>query len=434
MIQALWRSADRAFAAGTHEGTTTDASGALVLGAPAQTGVYLDPFEPDASRAPHVWEGGAWESPVVSIDDALVGGATEAIPSWNARTPAGCFVEIAVRGRVAGGEWAPWRTMARWAEGAAAEDIHRTSVDDDATDAWARVATDVYASRPGVAFDALQVRVALRRPAGAPGTGGVADTVGGGPRVTLVAVDAAGEVDAVGERAPEASLPASLPPVAIDVPPLAQHVHDGRLPEIGGGGDAWCAPTSVAMVRAHFGHRPDAAALDAFGDPDPEVPHAATGAFDHAYGGTGNWAFGAAFAAVPGDERSAPLEAYIQRLDDLTHARAFLDAGIPLVASIAFARGELPGADYATGGHLLVIRGFDERGDVLVADPAAPSNERVLKTYPRAPFERLWQRASRGVVYVIAPEAGVRGPEASRSHAPVANAPAPEASLERSRS
>ena len=82
-----------------------------------------------------------------------------------------------------------------------------------------------------------------------------------------------------------------------------------------------------------------------------------------------------------------------------------LAAGIPLVASVAFEEDELPGAGYRTSGHLLVIVGFDENGDVVVNDPAShsiPSNDEVRTVYPREAFAKVWMR-SRGLVYVIHP-------------------------------
>jgi hypothetical protein len=48
-----------------------------------------------------------------------------------------------------------------------------------------------------------------------------------------------------------------------------------------------------------------------------------------------------------------------------------------------------------------VITGFTSAGNVLVNDPAAPSNGSVRRTYNRAQFERAWLGRSGGTVYVI---------------------------------
>ena len=121
--------------------------------------------------------------------------------------------------------------------------------------------------------------------------------------------------------------------------------------------------------------------------------------FDHAYGGAGNWSFNTAYAALHG------TEAFVTRLRSLEEAELFVAAGIPLVASVAFEEDELPGAGYRTSGHLLVVAGFDEAGDVIVNDPAShriPSNDEVRAVYPRAPFEKVWMRSG-GLVYVVRP-------------------------------
>ena len=90
-----------------------------------------------------------------------------------------------------------------------------------------------------------------------------------------------------------------------------------------------------------------------------------------------------------------------------TEAERFIEAGIPLVASIS---GVLPGFLFtSTNGHLLVIRGFAANGDVITNDPAVRANAQARKVYPRADFERIWLGGSTGTVYVIRPP-GVRLP------------------------
>ncbi|QTX05914.1 C39 family peptidase [Agromyces archimandritae] len=190
------------------------------------------------------------------------------------------------------------------------------------------------------------------------------------------------------------------------MPRYAQYPHRGEYPEYGGGGEAWCSPSSVAMVRAAWGRAPGAAELAGIHAPngDAQVPYTAIRAYDHAYRGTGNWAFSAAAAAGDG------LEAYVDRFADLAEAERMLAAGIPLIGSVSFTREQLPEAGYATAGHLLVIRGVTEAGDVIVNDPAAASNEGVRRVYPRAAFEAAWRRGSGGVAYVVRPAApGVSG-------------------------
>ena len=118
--------------------------------------------------------------------------------------------------------------------------------------------------------------------------------------------------------------------------------------------------------------------------------------YDHDYDGAGNWPFNTAYAA--------PLagKAFVTRLRSLREAERFILAGIPVVASISFGRGELDGAPIsATSGHLLVIVGFTKTGDVVVNDPAASTKAGVRRTYDRGQLERAWLGGSGGTTYVI---------------------------------
>ncbi len=183
------------------------------------------------------------------------------------------------------------------------------------------------------------------------------------------------------------------------VPMSSQMIHKGEYPEWGGGGEAWCSPTSTSMVMRYFGKGPTAADYAWTSFQDGFVDHAARYTFDYAYDGTGNWPFNTAYAA------RHSLDAFVTRLYTLRDAEAFINAGIPLVASIAFGKGELDGAPISsTPGHLVVIRGFTSAGSVIVNDPAASKNSTVRRVYNRAQFEKAWQRGSGGVVYVIRPD------------------------------
>jgi hypothetical protein len=178
-------------------------------------------------------------------------------------------------------------------------------------------------------------------------------------------------------------------------------IHRGDFPEYGGGGEAWCSPTSTSMVLGYYDALPGPRAYAWVGDrPDPWVDHAARMTYDYDYEGTGNWPFNTAYAA------NLAGHAFVTRLRSLREAEPYLAAGIPLVASIAFGRGELDGAPIsASNGHLLVIVGFTKSGDVVVNDPAAPTDASVRRTYDRGQFENAWIPASGGTVYVITDDA-----------------------------
>jgi hypothetical protein len=118
---------------------------------------------------------------------------------------------------------------------------------------------------------------------------------------------------------------------------------------------------------------------------------------DQTNGIFGNWPANTAFASTLG------FDAWVDRFYSLVQVEQDVALGHPVIASLRWRSGELPGAPLdSTSGHLMVLRGFTTNGDVVVADPAAPSERSVRRVYPRAAFERVWLRAG-GVVYRIAP-------------------------------
>ena len=189
------------------------------------------------------------------------------------------------------------------------------------------------------------------------------------------------------------------------MPRYSQMVHRGDYPQYDGGGEAWCSPTRPTMVLRYYDALPRAPAYSWVRDgyPDPVVAHVARVTYDTAFGGTGNWPFNTAYAAP------ATGSAFVTRLRSLREAERFIAAGIPLVASVRSASGELRGAPISsTNGHLLVVVGFTRSGDVVVNDPAASSSSGVRRTYDRGQFEDAWLKryasgsgGSGGLVYVV---------------------------------
>lgn len=84
---------------------------------------------------------------------------------------------------------------------------------------------------------------------------------------------------------------------------------------------------------------------------------------------------------------------------------SYHDTGVPVIISYAFAAGELEGTPItSSAGHIMVVRGFDAKGNVIVNDPAAASDDTVRIVYNRADLERLWLKHSGGRVYLIYPQ------------------------------
>jgi len=327
------------------------------------------------TRDGHSYDQGRWDSPWVAPGY----GFTRLISSWSARTPGDSWVEISVRGRSKSGTTSSWDVLGQWTSGDRyTQRRTRSGQADDLAD----VNVDTWQADAGLT--SYQLRVSLLRRAGTTIT---------------PTVDVAG---AVVSRLPSGRVPTSEPGAArgrvLDVPRYSQMIHRGHYPQWGNGGQAWCSPTSTSMVLGHYDALPSRASYDwvPAGHTDPWVDYAARMTFDHDYDGTGNWAFNTAYAAPRAGK------AFVTRLRSLREAERFIVAGIPVIASISFGRGELSGAPIsASNGHLLVIIGFTRSGDVVVNDPAASSRSGVRRTYDRAQFENAWLPTSGGTVYVI---------------------------------
>jgi hypothetical protein len=310
-------------------------------------------------------------------------GATSVVASWHATTPPGSWIEVGVRGRARPPDWGPWFALAIWA--ASDETVAATTVPGQKADG-VQVLTDEVRLDTGSAWHEVQARVILRHEGAA--------TQPELHRLGLL-------TSRVPAEPGETSAPVLGDAVVLDVPTYSQAVHRDTYRHYGGGGQAWCSPTSVSMVLDHFGRLPPPEAYAWVSEgPDRFVPHGARRTFDRAYGGTGNWSFNVAYANDQG------LDAFVTRLRSMAEAELFVAAGIPLVLSATFRAEELTGAGYGTRGHLLTLVGFTAGGDPVVNDPAShevPDNAEVRITYDRAELERAWLRGSGGIVYVMRP-------------------------------
>ena len=381
-----WRS-------GTHDGTFAIPgfrTGITMRG----PGTLTDRTDPHTGVT-KTWAYSTWTSPVTQVGFP----ASELVPSWNADTPAGTWIQVELQGTYNTGGLTPWYMMGRWASGD--QDIKRTSKNRQG-DPWSTIFTDTFSIddvASGVMLQAYQLRLTLYRLPGQWQS----------PRVWMLG--------AMSSYVPDRfTVPLSQGGIAwgkeLAVPPHSQNIHRGNYPEWGGGGQVWCSPTSTTMVLEYWGRGPSQEDM-AWVTPgyfDPQIPHAARMTWDYQYAGSGNWPFNTAYAAsFPG------IDAHVTRLHSLDEAERYVKAGMPVVLSLSFLASELDGANYSTSGHLFVIVGFTADGDVVVNDPASSSNDVVRNVYKREQLETVWLRTKRinanggvsggsgGIVYLLKP-------------------------------
>ncbi|MEP6665210.1 MAG: peptidase C39 family protein [Nocardioidaceae bacterium] len=335
---------------------------------------YDDPYGPGGPRA---YDRGFWYSPWAKPGF----GFDQLIASYNASTPVGTFIEVAARGRTAGGRLSSWDSLGRWARHD--KRFHRMTLAAQPDD-FTHVAVDTLVTDHGSRLTRWQLRVTLMRRTGSGKT----------PTVTMIAAVASRLPSASGTSRPGPAVGRSLA-----APRYSQQIHAGEYPRYDGGGEAWCSPTSTSMVLAywHRGPTPKQYSWVNTSYDDPWVDYAARFTYASGYDGTGDWPFNTAYAG------RFKLDTFVTRLRSLREAELFIRAGIPLVASISFGPGELDGAPInSTSGHLLVIRGFTGSGKVIVNDPAAATSKGVRRVYKRGQFENAWSDNG-GVVYVVHP-------------------------------
>jgi peptidase C39-like protein len=383
--------------------TYSPATGALTLDTSGlDSWYYPDPFSAVTVLGQHVdgsgyYEFGTWTSGWTSLNFPF----NELVSSWNSNTPEGTWIQSEVQPKLDNG-FVPdkWYKLGRWSY--SDSDFHRTSVGGQG-DAYGFVSIDTFFTKdhPAVAY---RLRLTLYRSAGTTAT----------PSVTRYSAIASNLTNQKNQ------FPSKWGGLTSDLhlPQYSQETHHGHWPEFDNGGEAWCSPTSTSMVVAYWdggsglyapqpwemtwvdtgipvAERPDA---------DPQVDYTARYVYDYHYQGAGNWPFNVAYASERG------LVGDVTQLHNLAEAEPFIQDGIPLVASVAWESNKLTGAIKSTNGHLLVIGGFDDHGNVIAYDPAHPTDAEVRQVYDREQFERAWIPASGGIVYVIRP-AGVATPD-----------------------
>ncbi|MBL0869708.1 MAG: C39 family peptidase [Phycisphaerales bacterium] len=306
---------------------------------------------------------GAW---YVSPEITAGGGKrfNEALVSWNidvnAEDPASvALIELQV-GDSTKGFWSPWLALGTVGGGALPEGEFVQTFTDATVGVVGKVEVDVFTSKH--TFDRMRYRVR------AFGTSAVA------VRSISITLSDIGQIGGSRPLAP-AVVGAEIP--RLGLPFFSQKTRDEKL------SGRLCSPTSVTMVLNHAG-----AACTVQGVSEL--------VYDKRFDLFGNWPRNVQAAwgmGVPG---------MLVRFDDFAQARAVLQAGVPIIASIRVEKGELPAAPYAsTDGHLIVIEGMTAAGDLLVLDPAVGDAAQGRRVYPAKDMAKVWLQGSDGTAYLL---------------------------------
>jgi hypothetical protein len=288
---------------------------------------------------------------------------TELLPSWNVAVPENAGVRWDVRVRDAkSGEWSPWLYIGYW--GRVTHDRRTTEFADG------DVEIDVLRLKsPADAFELRSTTMSFDLAEGR-------------------AMPSVRKVQAVYSRPLEENVVVSAPKlptrVDLDVPFRAQGVEDKSI------SGSICSPTSVSMLLEWAGiDRPTAQNALAIWDDD--------------YAIFGNWNRAVQYAASLG------LESQVERFTTMDEVRARLASGQPIIASINFEDGTFPSnVMKSTDGHLIVIRGYDEKGDLIVNDPASKDRGNGI-VYQAKELSHAWLVNTGGVGYVIKKPAATLG-------------------------
>jgi len=362
-----WLASGEGFAGWELNGARLNAQGELELN-PTIADLETDPYPAGTYYEGNFYNGGTY----------LVGEATsptvtagfdfdQLIPSWNAATPAGTWIEVLVRVEL-DGRWTKWYNLGIWASGKETILRHSVRAQGD-TDGYVAADTLILSDKKATAT-AYQLKVRLF-------------SVDGTATPSVRYLSSATSTTPVKKSEPSTGNSAYWNTL-LEVPECSQMVYPD-------GGNVWCSPTSTSMVLAYW--------EQFIGPCEPNVRAAKDGVYDWIFGGMGNWPFNTAYAATKG------LQGSVRRFTSMNQIEEWVAKGVPVIFSFAWGKGDLTGAAVdSSNGHLAVVVGFDGEGNPIVNDPAAASNEDVQRTYLRSELEPLWLGSSGGTVYLIKPE------------------------------
>ena len=103
------------FTSGSLDGLAYQGGALKLAGNGSGTFEYTDPFSAVTVLGQHVdgsgsYAFGTWTSPVYPMNFAF----NELVSSWNAKTPAGTWIQVEVQPQIDNGHWAKWYILGRW--------------------------------------------------------------------------------------------------------------------------------------------------------------------------------------------------------------------------------------------------------------------------------------------------------------------------------
>ena len=207
---------------------------------------------------------------------------------------------------------------------------------------------------------------------------------------------------------PRASTPPANDLLTLSIRPIDRDARTIALPTKAVTLEPPC-PVSQMLARPEIAKRicsPTATAMAVGGADAPALwPDAITGCLDPNTKAYGKWPLAIYWASQ--QKRLGAVEAVF----DWAEIETVLRCGAPIVCSIRFAEGALPGAPLMqSAGHLVVLYGIEfeqNEGFALVMDPAGNSAADVAKRYPLQAFSDAWI-SHRGGAYFF--ESGARHP------------------------
>ncbi len=303
--------------------------------------------------------------PLLIRFDNLGNGTGEVIPSFNVSAEPGTSVHVFIKATGPDGA-SPWFDMGTWVASGTVDGGYSASAGSQQCD-WGQVDTDTVVLKKD--FDSVELKITFHSRI---------------VELQLRPLLAAISVNRSGATSKSYDFTVPVDDVNLAVPLRSQRESAE--------GEGWCSPTSCGMVLDYWAkvlHTPSLSV------PTPVI---AANVYDKVWQGTGNWSFNMAYiGSLPG------IAAVAARLPSLNVIEMLLRQGIPPIVSVSYDL--LKGAHRDNDpGHLMVVTGFNERGDVLLNDPyynpCDPESGRM--EVPVNLFDIAWQRSKR-LVYIIAP-------------------------------